>query len=98
MHDKNTVIFHSLGLHYELIITVVLANMTSTNQLTRIGAHRDWFLDRTLLSWKIHTRTSYTSFEFDIPSHFQGKTRHLLTSNLRCYIPEFTCSGAWVTM
>lgn len=89
--------FSFLGLHDELIITVVLANATSINHLTGRGARRDWFLDKTQLSWKRHTRTSYTSFESDISSRFQGPTGHSLTSNLRCYVPDFTCSGAWVT-
>jgi hypothetical protein len=34
MHDTNTVIFHSLIFHYELIIIVVLADVISINYLT----------------------------------------------------------------
>ena len=35
MHDMNAAIFHSLGLHYELIIIVVLVDVISINHLTR---------------------------------------------------------------
>jgi hypothetical protein len=49
MHDMNIVIFHSLGLHDELILVVVLIDATSINYLTRPGAGRDWFLNRTQL-------------------------------------------------
>ena len=35
MYNANTTIFHSLGLHYELIITYVLVDAISINHLTR---------------------------------------------------------------
>jgi hypothetical protein len=41
MHDTNVAIFHSLGLHDELIIVVVLADVTSMNYLTQLKVHRD---------------------------------------------------------
>jgi hypothetical protein len=52
MLDMNTTIFHSLGLHDELIIVVVLADVTSINYLTQPGARRDWFLNRIRLFGK----------------------------------------------
>jgi hypothetical protein len=44
MHNTNAMIFHSLGLHDELIITVVLADVTSINHLTRPGHVETGFL------------------------------------------------------
>jgi len=35
MHDTNAMIFHSLSLHYELVIIVVLSDVISINHLTR---------------------------------------------------------------
>jgi hypothetical protein len=40
----NTVIFHSLDPHDELIIVSALANATSINYLTRPQARRDYLL------------------------------------------------------
>jgi hypothetical protein len=36
MHDTNTVIFHSLSSHDELIITNVIADAIPINQLTQL--------------------------------------------------------------
>ena len=40
----NTAIFHSLDLHYELIITVALADATFINHVTRPGYVETGFL------------------------------------------------------